>query len=238
MRYTIFTLFFVLLIYCVKAQDTEDYDQYVEKKRVRTDFKESLFAVRFSTTLPIPVSNAALRTKFRGIYEMNLSFNIRLTNNFFTGFGFKSGLLGLNGIPNPSTSVPLNTKMQLYTGYFKIGYNKFHNENVFSTFALNLGYNSSFFTGIYNDKSPVIDKTFTSYLIEPEYCLNLAIGETFSIGIFLSYNYMPTVFNPINIAMQDITSLSGLKTNSSTGVINFGFGFYYGMGKKFARRDK
>ncbi|HEX7413780.1 MAG TPA: hypothetical protein VF411_07000 [Bacteroidia bacterium] len=238
MRHFFYTLFFLLVLYIGKAQDIDDYDESIDRRRVHTDFKESLFAIRFSTTLPAPVSNAVLRTKFRGIYEMNLSFNIRLATNFFSGFGFKTGLLGLNNIPDPNTNLKLNTKMQLYTGYLKLGYNKFHTENIFSTFALNLGYNSSFFTGVVNPKnSPIIDKTFYSVLIEPEYSLNFAVEENFSIGIFLSYNYMPTVFNPANIALQDVTSLSGLHTNSSTGIINFGFGFYYGMGKKFARRD-
>ena len=238
MRHFFFTLFLFLVVYIGKAQDTEDYDEYQEKKRVHTNFKESLFAIRFSTTLPTPVSNAVFRTKFRGIYEMNLSVNIRLSTSFFAGFGFKTSLLGLNSIPNPNSNLPLNTKMQLYTGYCKVGYNKFHNENVFSTFALNLGYNSSFFSNVVNVKSPILDKTFSSFLIEPEYSLNFAVEETFSIGIFVSYNYMPTVFNPTNIALQDVTSLTGLKTSSSTGIINFGFGFYYGMGKKFTRRDK
>jgi len=239
MRHFFYTLFCLLLLYIGKAQDAEDYDDYQEKKRVHTDFKESLFSVRFSTTLPAPISNAVLRTKFRGIYEMNISFNMRLSTRFFSGFGFKTGLLGLNGISSPATGLDLNTKMQLYTGYFKVGYNKFHNENVFSTFALNLGYNSSFFTDVTNPKNETnINKTYSSFLIEPEYSLNLAVEETFSIGIFLSYNYMPTVFNPANIAMQDITSIAGLKTNSATGIINFGFGFYFGMGKKFLRNDK
>ncbi len=242
MRHFFYTLFLLLLVYIGKAQDGEDYDDYQEKKHVHTDFKESLFSIRFSTTLPTPVSNAVLRTKFRGIYEMNLSFNLRLSTSFFAGLGFKSGLLGLNGVPNPDTNkngLDLNTKMQLYTGYIKVGYNKFHTENIFSTFALNMGYNSSFFTGVVNPKNETnLNKTFTSVLIEPEYSLNLAVEETFSIGIFLSYNYMATVFNPTNIALQDVTSLSGLKTTSSTGIINFGFGFYFGMGKKFVRRDK
>jgi hypothetical protein len=239
MRHFLYTIFFLLLLYIGKAQDVEDYDEYQEKKRVHTDFKESLFSVRFSTTLPAPVSNAVLREKFRGIYEMNLSFNLRLSTNFFAGLGFKSGLLGLNAIPDPNTGLDLNTKMQLYTGYIKVGYNKFHTENIFSSFALNMGYNSSFFTDVTNPKNETnLNKTFTSVLIEPEYSLNLAVEETFSIGIFLSYNYMPTVFNPANIALQDLTSITGLKTNSSTGIINFGFGFYFGMGKKFVRRDK
>ena len=239
MRHFFYTIFLILLLYAGKAQDIEDYDDYITKKRVHTDFKESLFAIRFSTTLPTPVSNAVLRTKFRGIYEMNLSFNIRLTTNFFSGFGFKSGLLGLNSIPNPGNNLPLNTKMQLYTGYWKVGYNKFHNENVFSSFSLNLGYNSSFFTGVVNfANEPNLNKTYSSVLIEPEYSLNLAVEENFSIGIFLSYNYMPTAFNPTNIALQDVTSLAGLNTSKATGIINFGFGFYYGMGKKFTRRDK
>ena len=239
MRHCIYTLFFLIVLHTAKAQD-DDYDTFLEKRKVHTDFKESLFAVRFSTTLPAPISNAVLRTKFRGIYEMNLSFNIRLADNFFSGFGFKSGLLGLNSIPNPIASsggLDLNTKMQLYTGYLKLGYNKFHTENIFSTFALNLGYNSSFFTGVVNVASPVLNKTFSSVLIEPEYSLNFAIEDNFSIGIFVSYNYMPTAFNPANIALQDVTSISGLRTGSSTGIINFGFGFYYGLGKKFPRRN-
>jgi hypothetical protein len=239
MRHFFYTLFFVLIVFSVQAQDVDDYDAAIERRRVHTDFKESLFAIRFSTTLPAPVSNAVFRQKFRGIYEMNLSVNLRITNNFFIGLGFKNGLLGLNSIPNPATSVDLTTKMQLYTGYFKVGYNKFHTENIFSTFAVNIGYNSSTFTGVINPKNETgLIETYTSMVVEPEYSLNFAIEDNFTIGIFLSYNYMPTVFNPYNIALQDVTSIAGLKTGSATGIINFGFGFYYGLGKKFSRRDK
>jgi hypothetical protein len=239
MRHFFYTLFFALIVFTAQAQDEDDYDANIERRKVHTDFKESLFAVRFSTTLPAPVSNAVLRKKFRGIYEMNLSVNLRLTSNFFMGLGFKNGLLGLNSIPNPANNIDLNTKMQLHTGYVKVGYNKYHTENIFSTFALNMGYNSSTFTGVVNPKNrPDLITTYNSMLIEPEYSLNFAIEENFSIGIFLSYNYMPTVFNPSNIALQDVTSLAGLKTSSVTGIINFGFGFYYGLGKKFSRRDK
>lgn len=241
MRHFFYTVFFALVVFTIQAQDQDidDYDAAMERRRVHTDFKESLFAVRFSTTLPAPVSNGALREKFRGIYEMNLSFNLRLTRNLFAGLGFKNGLMGLNAIPNPTTNIDLNTKMQLYTGYIKVGVNKFHTENIFSTFAVNVGYNSSVFTGIVNPKNETnLVTTYSSLLVEPEYSLNFAIEENFTIGIFLSYNYMPTVFNPYNIALQDVTSLAGVKTTSATGIINFGFGFYYGLGKKFPRRNK
>ncbi|HXD93153.1 MAG TPA: hypothetical protein VNX01_08050 [Bacteroidia bacterium] len=241
MRHFFYTLFFALIVFSVQAQnqDIDDYDAAIERRKVHTDFKESLFSVRFSTTLPAPVSNAVFRQKFRGIYEMNLSCNLRLTNNFFVGLGFKSGLLGLNNIPNPANNLDLNTKMQMYTGYVKVGINKYHTENIFSTFAVNIGYNSSNFTGVVNPKNETgLITTYTSMLIEPEYSLNFAIEDNFSIGIFVSYNYMPTVFNPTNIALQDVTSLTGLKQTSATGIINFGFGFYYGLGKKFPRRNK
>jgi hypothetical protein len=241
MRHLFYTLFFVLVVFVANAQDKDidDYDAAIERRRVHTDSKESLFSTRFSTTLPTPVSNAVLRQKFRGIYEMNLSLNLRLATNFFAGLGFKDGLMGLNSIPNPANNLDLNTKMQLYTGYVKLGYNKFHTENIYSTFAVNIGYNSSKFTGVVNPKKETdLVTTFNSMLIEPEYSLNFAIEENFSIGMFLSYNYMPTVFNPANIALQDVTSLAGLKQTSATGILNFGFGFYYGVGKKFPRRDK
>src|ERR1700733_11622658 len=116
MRQFFYTLFFALIVFSAQAQDIDDYDVAIERRRVHTDFKESLFAVRFSTTLPAPVSNAVFRQKFRGIYEMNLSVNMRITNSFFIGLGFKNGLLGFNSIPNPATSVDLSTKMHLYTG--------------------------------------------------------------------------------------------------------------------------
>jgi len=245
MRYLIYTLFFFLISCTIIAQTEEgdDYDKAIESRRVHTDFKESLFAIRFSTTLPTPVSNAVFRAKFRGIYELNLSFNLRLATNFFGGFGFKNGLLGLNSIPNPLTTTSkyfdLNTKMHMNTGYLKIGYNKFHNENVFSTFAVNIGYNRSMFTNVVNPKNETnLNMDYSSMLIEPEYSINFAVEENFSIGIFVSYNYMPTIFNPSNIALQDVTSLTGLNQTHATGIINFGFGFYYGLGKKFQRRDK
>jgi|GEM_PF-1183594 hypothetical protein len=218
-------------------KDEENYNEYIESRRVHSNFKESLFAIRFSTTLPAAVSNGPLRAKFRGIYDMNLSANVRLTHNFFAGLGFKDGLLGLNAIPNPSNNIDLNTKMHLYTSYVKLGYNKFHTENIYSTFAVNIGYNKSVFTDVVNPKSePNLITSYNSMVIEPEYSLNFAIEENFSIGIFLSYTYMPTAFNPYNIALQDVTSLAGLKTSSITGIINFGFGFYYGIGKKFPQR--
>jgi hypothetical protein len=244
MRHIIFFLLFLIGSYSVIAQDEEgdDYDKAIESRRVHTDFKESLFAIRFSTTLPTPISNGALREKFRGIYEMNLSFNLRLADNFFMGLGYKEGLLGLNAIPNPTSTVTINfdldTKMHMHTGYVKLGYNKFHTENIFSTFAVNIGYNVSQFTNVVNPKNETnLNLSYSSLLIEPEYSLNFAVEENFSIGIFVSYNYMPTVFNPSNIALGDVTSLAGLNTTHVTGILNFGFGFYYGMGKKFQRRD-
>ncbi len=245
MRNLIYTLFLLVASHSLFAQDSEgdEYDKAIESRRVHTDFKESLFSVRFCATLPAPVSNAVFRAKFRGIYEVNLSVNLRLATNFFGGFGFKNGLLGLNAIPNPLTTnsknFDLSTKMHMYIGYLKLGYNKFHNENVFSTFALNIGYNSSSFTNVVNPKNETdININYGSMLIEPEYSLNFAVEDNFSIGIFVSYNYMPTVFNPRSIALQDVTSTTGLNTTHATGIINFGFGFYYGLGKKFQRRDR
>ncbi|MEO8761190.1 MAG: hypothetical protein ABI388_07720 [Bacteroidia bacterium] len=245
MRHLIYIFLFLVTSQVLIAQDSEgdDYDKAIESRRIHTDFKESLFSFRFSTTLPAPMSNGVLRNKFRGIYEVNLSFNLRLANNFFAGFGFKNGLLGVNAIPNPVTTTnakyfDLNTKMHMYTGYLKVGYNKYHTENIFSTFALNIGYNTSKFTNVVNVNSPILNTTYNSMLIEPEYSLNFAVEENFSIGIFVSYNYLPTVFNPANIALQDVTSLTGLNQTHVTGILNFGFGFYYGLGKKFQRRDK
>jgi hypothetical protein len=70
-------------------------------------------------------------------------------------------------------------------------------------------------------------------VFEPEYSINFAVEESFSIGMFVSYTYMSTPFNAVNIAMQDYTSQATEGANKAVGILNVGFCFYVGMGKRF-----
>jgi hypothetical protein len=47
---------------------------------------------------------------------------------------------------------------------------------------------------------------------------------------------MPTPFNAVNIGLQDYTSDATLGANKAVGILNVGFNFYVGMGKRFKPR--
>jgi len=212
------------------AQETEVIErEFVETRDIK--FKESLLAIRGGFNVPNVMSSRGFRHTFKGIYEVYGTLTIRVAPGFNLGVGFKNALISTQErIPN------LDTRMQMYTGYFKFAYNHFHNERSYSSLGLNAGYNNSFFTHVKPLFSPVISKEYNSVVIEPEYSINFAVEESFSIGIFVSYTYLLTPYNAVNIAMQDYSKNATLGANKSAGILNVGFSFYVGMGKRFKNR--
>lgn len=209
------------------AQDMEVIERdFIETRDIK--FRESLIAIRAGTNVPNVISSSGFRHTFKGIYEVNAALTIRIASGFNMGVGMKNALISTQErIQN------LDTRMQLYTGYLKFCYNLFHTERTYSSFGLNIGYNNSFFTNVQPLISPVISKDYSSLVFEPEYSINFAVEESFSIGMFVSYTYMSTPFNAVNIAMQDYTSDATLGANKAVGILNVGFCFYVGMGKRF-----
>ena len=227
MRHLVYTVILVFCLCNLFAQETEVVErEFIETRDIK--FKESLLAIRGGANVPNVLSSSGFRQSFKGIYEINAAFTIRIANGFNLGVGFKNALISTQErIPN------LNTRMQLYTGYLKFAYNHFHTERTYSSLGLNFGYNNSFFTNIMPISSPVLSTNYHSFVFEPEYSINFAVEESFSIGMFVSYTYMPTPFNAINIALQDYTSSSTQGPNSAVGILNVGFSFYVGMGQRF-----
>jgi hypothetical protein len=232
MQRIFYTVVFFLCLYSLSAQDTGNTgNEVIEKEFVETReirFRESLIAIRGGTNVPNVISSQGFRRTFKGIYEVNAALTIRVASGFNLGVGFKNAL-----ISTQERVQNLDTRMQLYTGYLKFLYNRFHTERVYSSMGLNVGYNNSFFTNVQPIISPVISKQYNSVVIEPEYSINFAVEESFSIGMFVSYTIMTTPFNAKNIAMQDYTSDATLGAGKSVGILNVGFTFYVGMGRRF-----
>lgn len=227
MRHGLYTLLLLVTFCSMRAQENEVIERdFVETRDLK--FRESLLAIRGGANVPNVLSSRGFRYSFKGIYEVNASLTLRVASGFNLGVGFKQALISTQErIPG------LDTRMQLYTAYLKTCYNRFHTERTYSSFGLNFGYNNSFFTGIIPIHSPIITKDYTSLVIEPEYSINFAVEESFSIGLFVSYTYMTTPFNAVNIALQDYSSQTTAGANSGIGIMNIGFNFYVGMGRRF-----
>jgi hypothetical protein len=227
MRRIFYTFLLVVSIQAAFAQD----DPYIEKDLVETrdiHFRESLLFIRGVINVPNVIANSGLRSSFKGIYEGNLSFNIRVASGLSLGVGMKNSL-----ISTQERLQDVDIKMQLYTAYFRLAYARYHNEKAYSVFGANFGYNNSFFTNVVPIHSPVLTKNYNSLVFEPEYSINFVVDEHFTIGLFISYMYLFTPFDARNIALQDYSSAATRGVNSGNGFLNFGFSFYVGMGREF-----
>ena len=227
MRGIVYTILLAFVVMPALAQETEVIERdFIETREIR--LKESLLEIRGVTGIPTVFSSAGFRSTFKGIYDVSLALTIRMAPGMRLGVGMKHSL-----ITTAERVHNLDARMQLYTAFLKPVYNRFHNERSYSSFALNIGYNNSFFTHLKPLFSPIISKEYNSLMLEPEYSINFAIEENFTIGILVSYIYMLTPYNAVNIGLHDYTSAATAGANKGIGILNIGFSFYVGMGRRF-----
>ncbi len=227
MRKLFYTLIFISVMGSLRAQEKEFIERdFIETRDIH--FKESLLFIRGVAAVPNVLANPGFRHSFKGIYDGSLSLNIRIASGFSVGVGLKNVL-----ISTQERLQSVNTRMQLYTGFMRLGFTHFHSEKTFSAFAINFGYNKSFYTNVVPLRSAIISKEYSSLVFEPEYSINFAVEENFSIGILISYSFLSTPFEAKNIALQDYSSQSSLGNTKANGILNFGFCFHVGMGKRF-----
>lgn len=227
MRGIVYTIFLAFAVMPALAQETEVIERdFIETREIR--LKESLLEIRGVTAVPTVISSRGFRSTFKGIYDVSLALTIRMRPGLRLGVGMKNSL-----ITTAERVYNLDARMQLYTAFVKPAFNKFHNDRSYSSFAMNIGYNNSFFTHLKPLVSPVISKEYNSFVLEPEYSINFAIEENFTIGILVSYVYMLTPYNAVNIGLHDYTSGATAGANKGIGIFNVGFSFYAGMGRRF-----
>lgn len=227
MRGALYTILFVLAAFSALAQETQAIEpDFIETRDIR--LKESLLEIRGAVAVPTVLSSAGFRSTFKGIYDVSAALTIRMGKGFRLGVGMKHGL-----ITTAERVHNLHARMQLYTAFVKPVYNHFHNERSYSSFAFNIGYNNSFYTHLKPLVSPIISKEYNSLVVEPEYSINFAVEENFTIGILVSYLYMLTPYNAVNIGLHDYSSAATAGANKGIGILNVGFSFYVGMGQRF-----
>src|SRR3954470_442196 len=76
--------------------------------------KSALVTIRGNIGIPTTVGSKMFRTSFAGLYEANLSINLRLTDNFYIGIGYQNTQFQNNKTLKQqlfNTSVPYNTRL-------------------------------------------------------------------------------------------------------------------------------
>src|SRR5579872_4209096 len=127
MRHILYTVLLVIFLCSLHAQE----NGYIEKDFVETrdiHYKESLLFFRGVAVVPNVIANRGFRNSFKGIYEANLSLNIRVASGFSVGVGLKNSL-----ISTQERLQNVDIRMQLYTAFVRLGYNRYHTQKTYSS---------------------------------------------------------------------------------------------------------
>ncbi|MCD6068818.1 MAG: hypothetical protein K0S33_3644 [Bacteroidetes bacterium] len=187
-------------------------------------------SIRFSGGVPNPLTSRLFRHTFVGIYEANLSVNLRIGDYLYAGLGFRNTLLSVSN----RNKFGSHTKMQMNSGFVRVGYDKYHSGRVFSSFYMQAGYTQGLYTGAPNyDLKPQNPKSGFAFF-QPTYGINFFgdEAERLRVGFYGGYNYMLWQFDPVQINLKDVDpdmNKYGNKSNASYWVI--GLEMYVGLGK-------
>lgn len=214
-------------------------------------------SVRAAVTIPKVVSSQAFAASFSGIFDANISVNLRLFSNFTFGAGY-DGTLFVNQLYFRQQGQ--NTRLQIHDGFLRLGYDYLATEKRFWTFSLCSGVSYNLYTGVSansgytgvpaspaltarNDSLNARPRSFFAPFLRPEIAINFLVEENFAFGIHVAYNYCLYTYDPRYCAFDvysfPINQPGQLKINdvylrnrANMGWISFGFGFYYGFKKK------
>src|ERR1044072_4910967 len=106
--------------------------------------------IRGNIGIPKSLSSSMFRTSFNGVYEGNLSVNMKIFSNFFVGLGYQNSHFQNNKkvfayyqVKNQSGQatgafLSYNTRMIGHAGFLKIGYDQLFDKGYVS-YSLNTG---------------------------------------------------------------------------------------------------
>ncbi len=230
-----FTFYFLFLfILSISAQvDSSGVDSeslLSEQDELPSEPPEKIhpFSIRLSAGVPNPISSELFRKNFIGIYEANLSFNLRIGRYFYSGIGANNSLLSLSN----RTRFGSKTKMQSIAVFIRNGYDYYHSKKIFSSFFLVTGYKKGFYTGILNlDKKPQ-NPNFEFFYLQPGYSINFFSEERLTLGFYAAIQGMFWQFNPDQVNLSDAgVEVSKFSNNQNAGFWIIGLEMYIGIGK-------
>lgn len=237
MKYFNWCILFALLFFTsvLNAQDEDEKDDntiaaaYNDNPPSEPPKSIHIVSIRLAGGVPNPITSQLFRKKFIGIYEANLSVNIRIGNYAYIGAGYKNALFSVSN----RTKFENHTKMQMNTAYLRAGYDKYHSGKVFSSVYMNLGYAMSVYTSVPDMDNNPHDLHVAAAFLQPTYSINFFAEERMTLGFYAGYNYMLWQFNPdqINLAATE-PNIKDFKNKSNASYWIIGLEMYIGLGKQ------
>jgi hypothetical protein len=196
--------------------------------------QNALITVRGNLGIPRTISSAMFSKSFNGVFEGNLSANIRVFSNFYFGIGYQnSSFLNREEVfvfyRANNGALSYNTKLACNAGFIKIGYDKFFSEIGYISYSINTGLMINKYTNINPDSSkanaPFPSQNFITPYIQPETSLNFIVDNNLSFSIFVNYTTMLYKFNPKAPRFNQVEEVKSKSNKYYISYFTFGFGF-------------
>ena len=205
----------------------------------KADQRNALFTVRGNIGIPKAISSNMFRTSFAGLYETNLSLNLRLFDNMYMGIGYQNTHFQNNKFLKQqifNASIPYNTRLMGHGVFFKLGYDQFFSEKGYVSYSLNSGYMLCNYLNVNADTTasnrPYPPIKFSAPYLQPEVSVNLIVEGNMCFSFLLSYT---TLFSRFDAKAPRFNQFSEIRTASNNYLmswINFGVGFTVLLNKK------
>ncbi|MEO6305384.1 MAG: hypothetical protein ABIP51_19640 [Bacteroidia bacterium] len=201
--------------------------------------ENALYTIRGNIGIPRVVGSQMFRTSFAGLYEGNLSLNLKLFGNFFVGVGYQQTQFQNNKFLKFqyfNASIPYNTRLFCNGTFLKLGYDKFFSDKGYATFSLNSGLMLNNYTNVNADTSlsnrPYGLKDFSGGYVQPETSINFIVDKHLAFSIMLSYTTMFYKFDPKAPRFAHFQEVKDSRNRYFMNWINIGFGFTILLDKK------
>ncbi|MBA3682776.1 MAG: hypothetical protein H0W73_16675 [Bacteroidetes bacterium] len=201
--------------------------------------ENAFFTIRGNIGIPRVIGSQMYRTCFAGLYEGNLSLNLRLFNNFFVGVGYQNSQFQNNKFLKFAyfnTSIPYNTRLQMHSPFIKLGYDKFFSDKGYVTFALNSGIMLNNYFNVNADTSlsnrPYVIQDFSAPYVQPEFAVNFQVDKLLSFSLMLNYTTLFYKFDPKAPRFNHFREVKDTRNRYFMNWFNIGFGFNVLLNKK------
>jgi hypothetical protein len=203
--------------------------------------ENALFTIRGNLGLPKSVSSKMFHTSFNGVFEGNLSFNVRLFDNFFVGVGYQNSYFQNNKnvfvyYRANNGALSYNTRLMGNGAFVKLGYDKFFSDKGYFTYALNSGLMFVNYFNVNLDSSaanrPYVAQRFSAPYVQPEISANFIVDKQLSFSLMLCYTTLFYHFDPKAPRFAQFEEVSAKRNNYFISWIGFGFGFQVLLNKK------
>lgn len=188
-------------------------------------------SIRFTAGVPKVIQNKALRSNYKGVYDLDLQYNYYLAKGFNLGIGARLSDIQISRFNFPNLKA---SNLYLSAGYLALGYDYRTDEKQLFSFQVYFGECFSNYTKLQYDSVSKNSYNLNSLSIEPKANYYFFLDPNVAIGIYVSYASYQQNFDPSRVGLSRFATFYPDDYKKNIQCVNFGLSVFAGFkGKRF-----